>query len=354
MYSSSSSEIIKDLLKSCTTLKSLNLDSTYKSLLKFAARQTNLDTLLLQHISNPTINDCFVEHYKLNLKSLKIFNEFSFDKNILNFLLSQSESVENLTLRVGDFRFFRLISQHFHEVSSLRLDLGSSFTDSQLEEMKKFKLPNVTELSLSPRYFSVIDLHAIIEVFPNVEKLNIDNSRIPMHGLLEKLPNIQSLYIMPFNITMILFTKNSSLKELNIAAVQSVTDLILWKKVAENFPNLEMLRIRQIEGYMLSTCNEVEILMQSLKHFKKLKKCVIIGYRSSYFLLKDSDHVAGLQRQAVVNVPELQLVLKINSQSKIYCSDYFNTVLVNAKDKLIKDFQVQSISVITRIEYSGF
>lgn len=344
----SSSETIIELFKFCTTLKTLKYheyrDEPNTSVLNFVAQQPNLETFDLKY---PEFNETFLETCTFKLRTLNIQNETEFNRHISNFLLAQSKSIENLTLTVADFHYFRLISKNFHKLKYFKLDVNSFMNDSRLEEMKKLKIPSVIELDINIDGYDNIDLQAFIEVFPNVERLTIDISS-SMRGILEKLPKLEKLFTSNFHIEMMMFTNSKSLKELEIESLQPVTESVFWEKFAENFPSIEILKIKNIEGKKLAACNVVETLMLSLKYFKNLKYCELLNEDLvSYYIIKDSDQTIDRQNQeCVINVPQFQLILKRNSQSKLYISSYFNTVLVRARDTLIDDLEIQSTAII--------
>ncbi|CAO1433660.1 unnamed protein product [Diamesa tonsa] len=225
-------------------------------------------------------------------------NELNED-NMLEFLKTQAESVEQLDLvRTFTIPIYRSILMNFKNLKSINF------------QMDGFPVENIAPIFICKPILGVKDLvlsgnlnydasKGIFSVFPNVEKLVIDNSapidNIIMLLMTTMLLKVDSLHISKVDDLMFKDCKFGALKTLQMHEIKNLSHIGLTRLTKCN-PSIETLSIKLMD----SQFNLIfDIIARNLKNLKVLK----LG-RGFYPTLKVAKAINKCQNLRVLKMPD--------------------------------------------------
>jgi hypothetical protein len=203
-YSKFAVRLLK-LLEQSTSLKSfaISVDNNeqLKSVGEFIMRQKELQKLEITEMYAKTkivdtiFTESFLENNKMKLKSLTLVFNLSYNQKLSQFLLKQSENIEELALidHTINFHYFRLLIDNFHNLKKLKISFCSLFNNKRTNEFKDIQIPSLTELEIVGYCDDIEAFVTLIDIFSNIEVLTMDVCYFSAKGMFEKLPRPRKL-----------------------------------------------------------------------------------------------------------------------------------------------------------------
>jgi hypothetical protein len=348
---------LKKLLKNSSNLQSFkikildNKENVTGFLGEFILNQKKLERLEIERhfCSGRTIdaifNDNFVDRFNSKLKSMAIVSNLQYNKNFSRFLMKQAENIEELALNDEemDFHYMRLVLNNFQNLQKLTVNLSTLLNDSRIEEIEKIQLHSVKELKILGHCDEVETFTAFIGVFPNIETLDTVVFNFLFQGIIEKLPKLRKLIAQSIRIELLAFSKSESLREIDFRYVACFKDPYFVQILAEVFPNLEEIKIKNIVGGTLnqSVDRDVGILLESLKLFRNLKHFEVVNDEPGEILINpdaDVEQPAGVEMS-----DEFHLALKtFRGKKSLEASEYFHEKHAAVLERLVMDLEIEN------------
>lgn len=345
-----------EIFKAATCLKkimvSVVLYEPQLHLADFLMHQEHLESLRISGVSgsedthlDSIFTDKFMESYKFKLRTLVVDCNLFYKENFYRFLLDQSGNLKELTMEAYnmDFKYFRVVLNHFHSLEKLSFSVKTLLNDRRVEEIKNLRLPNLRDLELTGFCEDVSVSVSLAEHFPNLESLNMHVAYFSMHNILEKLPKLKKLTSHCVKMEMLLLAESVSIVELNLFNIHSTLDSIYWRKLAENFPNLERFVIKNIDmGNLIATLNkDVANILDNLKLFQNLKYFEINNSEQGWIAVNEDADLLGPEIEETD--AKFKLIMK---NSELSITNYFKTVQAEAIEKLISDLAIIKVHEI--------
>ena len=348
------SESFLKLFKNLKNLKSFEITvneySNCDFLADFLAKQDKLEHLTADGnlgdftLLEAILTENIIENSKFNLKSLTVNVGKDYNEKFSRFLMKHSESIEELAINFQDmnFHYFRLILNHFHNIRKLTICIGSLLNDARVEEIRHIKMLSVKELKLVS-YGSICKV--LFDIFPNVEVLTTEAFEPSMRIALEKLPKLRKLHSSSNHtiIQFLGFAKSESLTELILENVSPIMAPIFVEQLAEDLPNLEKLVIKNLDlGKLLITVQEdVKIILESLKLFKKLKSFELVNSESRRIHANPDGEFEEIEDDEGQETASFRLVIKTeDGQKTIEASGFFIQFQPEVLEQLKKDLKI--------------
>jgi hypothetical protein len=344
------------LLKLLTTSKNLQSFSKTIStdlyspsigshLADFISKQKHLEQLELNgNIASTRLIDAiftekFVRNFGGKLKSFRILSMSHCNSFFYQFLMNQSNSIQELTLSGSPLKFnnFYLILSHFHNLTKLNIELSVLLNDENAAKIEAIRVSKLRELTLLNHHESIAVFYILIDIFPNIEALTMEVSEFPMSRIFTKLQRLRKLHATRFYIEMLLFSRSESLVELIMTDVNPINDDFQMEELARNFPNLERMVIRNYDTVRLNQTIErdVEIRIKSLKLFKRLKFFEFSHTPSSMLVSNDAK---SLENPREENIRSFCLkIATIRGVKSVEASEYFAEKHKSAIEYLKRD-----------------
>lgn len=306
----------------------------YKICLDFILKQKRLQSLVIAGYNNNVFNVRVdlnqIQNVEFKLEKLEISAQINYDDRFYEFLKTQT-SVKELKLYMDtvDYRYFLLIFRKFKKLKKLLVQIDTlEETDHEKLFIEDFKIDSLQELVIEcdakePSIFS-----KLINIFPNVKKLNLGNIMKFHCKCLDNLKQLERLAIHLLRFECIFLVKMPSLKHIMVKYLVPFALPEIWEYFAIHNPLLENLIIES-GGQYLSTDNakfELSAIIKSLKHYKKLK-CFYI-----YIDVEESRFDEFLQQP--VRVENLLRVV-VNKNETEGCRITVSTYFAN---KCVEDF----------------
>lgn len=109
------------------------------------------------------------------------------------------------------------------------------------------------------------EFSAVINIFPNLKKLWVENLMYYHAGCLEKFERLEQITIDNFRIESVMFVKFKCLKVLEVNYLYPFGLKILWENFAKNNSALKRLIIRDIGNFKL-----IASIKEELRYIKTL------------------------------------------------------------------------------------
>ncbi|CAO1428232.1 unnamed protein product [Diamesa hyperborea] len=221
------------------------------------------------------------------------------EDNMLEFLRTQSESVEQLDLvRTFTIPIYRSILMNFKNLKSINFQMDGFPVENIAPIFRCKPILGVKDLVLSGN-LNYDACKGIFSVFPNVEKLVIDNSapidNIIMLLMTTMLLKVDSLHISKVDDLIFKDCKFGALKTLQMHEVKNLSHIGLTRLTKCN-PSIETLSIKLMD----SEFNLIfDIITRNLKNLKVLK----LG-RGFYPTLKVAKAINKCQNIRVLKMPD--------------------------------------------------
>lgn len=287
------------ILRLCTSITKFEVDSYYHSGVddeNFLSQQSNLREIRLtgNGITEYFFTETLAKNEKLELKTLFLGSSLIYNDRISQFLRIQADNITQLDLQTynTDFHFYRIIFNNFTNLRKLKLRVDNIIDDIRVDEMRNWQLPSVVEFETVYDVEDASVLCAIIGALPNLEVLTMCMTHIPMHVIFEKLPKLRKLVSRYFKIELMLFAQSTSLKELDVEYKCPMQLSFLWKRLAEDCPNIERITIRRFGFRQLSKTikAEIDIILKNMENFKNMKYFMIESHAAEDPVHVSRDH----------------------------------------------------------------
>jgi hypothetical protein len=349
LESSTISETIIKSLPECNTLKFLKLTFYYQepitTFTDFLCRQDDLEDLEVQGWSEMVwkclFKDDIRDKTKFRLKKFSLECEMSYNANFSHFFRSQAEHIRELELSCYNinFHYYRMIFNHFHNLTKLNIPTDWFLTDARVNAIKDCRIESLRELELIGANDDLITFKTILNIFPNIEVLKCENlQNFSMYGILENLKNLKTIRSENFRCETMLFVKVPSLISLETGFLYPFAMDFLWQNLSLSCPNLENILIEDIGHFKLneSVKTEFAIIIKNLKHFKSIKTCKILCTPQENTVNGDHDVNENevLQEQAFykVDIKVEDKSIKISQYFAQHCTEEVQTLRETFKE----------------------
>jgi hypothetical protein len=260
------------------------------------------------------------------LDSLFVYSNLEYSDNFSRFLMQQKGNLEELMFVNSkmDFHYIRLILKNFHRLKNLGISISSFLNTARADEIQNIRVQSLRDFTIFGHCKDIDVFMVLIGIFPNIETLTMRIYSFSMRQVFERLPNLKKLIAPSIRIELLTFAKSESLKDFNFEYVGRIQDSFFVEKLAENFPNVEKIVIRNLD---LGRCNgtlgkDVKILLTSMKFFKNLTHFELVNNDPEPIQVNpDADE--GPQEEAQMG-PEFRLSVTTNGGQKfLEVSEYF-------------------------------
>lgn len=336
-------------LRNCNTLKYFKITFYYQAPVNyftdFLCQQDNLQELFCVGWSDMVFKSLFKDdiskeriHFKL--KKFTIECELGYHENFSKFLRSQAAHITHLEMTCYNinFHYYRLLFTSFYQLKKLVLPTDWFLTDDRANEIKNCRIRTLKELELVGSNDDIVTFKTVVDIFPNLEVLRCENLMyFSLNGIIEKFTKLRHIKAENFRIESLLFVSLPSLEILETSYLYPMALGFLWSNFAENCPNIQQLFIKDIGHFKLneSIKREIGIIIENLKHFKKLAHCEIISSPQDPMVNSDEDqHEIQLPQEhpfykviiANSNSPDKQPIIKLSHYFAHNCADNVNVL----------------------------
>ena len=170
-----------------------------------------------------TSSDELLEKIKFKLTKLIITaGLLRHDTNFMNFLISQKDKLTDFLMNIEhvDFRYHNFIFTHLNSLEVLLFDIDTLATTESLKNLKKFKQnKSLKMLRLAGKNHHLNIFDAVINIFPNLQQLHIDNLKAFYGDQIKTLCYLEYLKIDQLNRKCLEFNKIPRLKKLELNRV---------------------------------------------------------------------------------------------------------------------------------------
>lgn len=290
--------------------------------------------------------ESLVNMKELKLRKLCNYSGLEYYKRFSDFLKAQSKNIEELDLRCYsiDFHYYRLIFKNFTNLKKISLTVNYVFNEQRSAELAECSLPSVTTFESDEHIEDSTALAAMMKAFPNLEVLSIPISNCPFHVIFDNMPKLKVLKANHFKLEMLMCAKSTSLRVIDASTCESMMLSYLWEKLAEGFPNLEKLLLKNVatNRFQKTTDTEIKLILMNLSRFKRLNHFELINDNEiSSSFTSDHDHPAA---QAIVpqNLLTFKFLLRktFRGSFNLKHSSYFSERQGEALDQIKKDFEI--------------
>lgn len=345
-------------LNNCRSIEIFHVEAMFPSPTNevgdFLSQQNNLKEISLRangydDLGLKTVfTENLINNKNIKLKTLKNYASLLYNKEFSEFLKAQSENIEYLYLKAYsiDFHYYRIILQNFHNLKKVYLHVNGIFNESRCAELAEFSLPSVTEFENREHIKDSWSFEALIRFFPNLEVITMPVYDFPFHGVLEKIPKLRKMKANDCKLEKLLFTKSLSMKELEMTEVDGMQLSFLWENLAENMPNIERLKIKNLAHTRLQITidTKVKVFLMNLKNFKKLANVELDNDREdSKEFCDDSDNPEDKNKVQLAPIFKLSLKRKFDRTFCFKYSSYFNQHQMEAINEIKKNFSISEI-----------
>lgn len=246
-------------LQECTLLGNGFLYNSASNMEEFEKCQYGLKKLSLRR----TIKHRMLDRYfptKLN------------ENNMLEFLKTQAATVEQLTLyRTFSVPIYKSIFMNFKNLKSIQILMDMFPVENIAPIFSCRPICSVKDLVVIGKLENYDACRGIFSVFPNVEKLVVDNSTIFDNNILllmsTMLPKVDSLHLSKVDDSLFKECTFGALKTLQIHEIKNLTHVGLTRMTKCN-PTIESLSIKLMDPQF----NLIfDIIARNLVHLKVLK-----------------------------------------------------------------------------------
>lgn len=351
-------DLVHDLRNSTNIIK-FSIDTSFELPVSevgdFLAQQMNLKELSLNgNLSDDfairtIFSEKFVNNESLKLKTLVLHTGLEYNRALSDFLKAQSKNIEVLEILNYEinFHFYRIVFKNFHNLKKFSGRINYNFNEARCAELAEYSLPNLTEFGTDERVDDALVFAALIKMFPNLEVIRTPISDFPLHGILEYLPKLRRIETAScFKLEMMMFAKSFSLRELEVSTSESMMQSFLWKTLAEDFPNIEKIVIKNVTMKRLARTihAEVEMVLKNLKNFKRLDYFEIVNNIESFPQFSvDNDSTTDQSIPDIICKHNFLLKKKLDETFYLKFSRYFNQHQAESVDQIKRDFRVSEV-----------
>jgi hypothetical protein len=277
--------IAQDLIKhfeQITNLEHLKLTYYYQnpnhSFTEFFLKQEKLKSLDLAGWSDCVFRSLFQvdrsEEIKFKLEKLNIECEMSDHRHFTSFLRSQSQMKEFV---LGGhnicFNYYRILFNEMQNLTKLTLPIDWFLTDERMNEIVNCRVESMRDLYVVGSNDDSIVFKTVIDIFPNLEKLRVENLVNFSASSLGNLRQLRHLHVENYRGECLMFVRFEQLKTLEIDYLFPFGLDFVWDNFTANNPGLEKLIIREIGNFKIteSIKKEVAIIVNSLQNLESLQ-----------------------------------------------------------------------------------
>lgn len=187
-----------------------------------------------------TSSDELLEKIKFKLTKLEITaGLMRHNPNFIKFLISQKDKLRSFLLNIEhiDFRYHNFIFTHLNSLEVLLFDIDTLATTDSLRNLKNFKPnKNLKTLRLAGKNHHLNIFDAVINIFPRLQQLHIDNLKAFYGDQIKSLCYLEDLKIGELNRKCLEFNKIPRLKKLELNRVtESFYHEMYEKNLMNNF-----------------------------------------------------------------------------------------------------------------------
>ena len=187
-----------------------------------------------------TSSDELLERIKFKLTKLEITaGLMRHNPNFIKFLIAQKDKLTDFLLHIEhiDFRYHNFIFTHLNSLEVLLFDIDTLATTESLKSLKKFKPnKNLKTLRLVGKNHHLNIFDAVINIFPKLQQLHIDNLKAFYGDQIKTLCYLEDLKIDQLNRKCLEFNEIPSLKKLELNRVtESFSHEMYEKNLMNNF-----------------------------------------------------------------------------------------------------------------------
>lgn len=274
--------IADDLIKyfqNITNLESLKLTFYYQNpnhnFTQFFLNQEKLKDLVLAGWSDCVFRSLFdtdrTEEIKFKLNKFDIECELADNRNFSSFLRSQLQ-LKDFVLSGHNicFNYYRIIFNEMQNLKSLTLPIDWFMTDERMNEVINCRVESLRDLYLVGSNDDSIVFKTVIDIFPNLHSLRVENLVNFSATCLESLQSLKKLHVENYRGESLMFVKIEQLKVLEIDYLFPFGLDFVWENFTLNNSGLERLVVHEIGNFKIteSIKKEVAIICDSLQNLK--------------------------------------------------------------------------------------